>query len=707
MPPVSEHPSPETLAAFINGRLTLQEQSQLEEHVADCETCLHRMAKVPDDTLLSNLRNHQTRGQTRGDETVDQAASTIVLDRGRAIPAELVNHPRYRVIEFIGAGGMGDVFLAEHRLMERKVALKVLHRRLTSNPNAIDRFRFEVRAAGKLTHPNIVTAYDADQAGDLHFLAMEYVDGISLDRHVQTRGVLTVRDACNVIRQAAEGLRHAHEKKMVHRDIKPANLMAVNRGPVKILDFGLARFFSEQQPLGEVLVEETKGRADLTADGLILGTPDYIAPEQVGDAKNADIRADIYSLGCTFYYLLTGRPPFATGSVAQRLRAHRKQLATPLAELRPDVPPELVAIVEKMMEKKPADRFQDPKELVDALKAFRSSTNPTPATAVSPAEANDLVPLPALDALGPDLFGSFPATASGANLTVQSGVSKAPVDPVVRNSVIVALTVIATMVLFIVASQISSCSSRTANSQPVSTNASAVSMQPPDQQPTVATLNQGVPTEPKSAKTPVSQPTDPFASQPPIPVATAAKSGKRVLYVLPSKGVYLPDYEPVRQRLEQEAGITVEVASSRAGPCYATDRSRDPVQAQYGVADVDVSQYDAIVFGGLEVRELCDESAGNATKELINSALQKQKLVSAICGGQIVLVYHGILDGRSAARPTNPTVQQKVKSAGGENHPVSWKDARVQRDGRLITAADQFAASEFAEALISALNGGQ
>ena len=233
------------------------------------------------------------------------------------LPKELNDHPRYRIVAALGTGGMGTVYQAEHRLMDRPVALKVIRGELLGNPALVERFRREVRSAARLgSHPNIVAAYDAEQAGETHMLVMEFIEGTDLGRLVDRRGPLPVGEACEYVRQAALGLQHAFEDGMVHRDIKPQNLMRTTRGQVKILDFGLARFASE-----------VGSHAGVTAEGMILGSADYIAPEQIDDPHAADIRADIYSLGCTLYFLLAGRPPFPDRSLIQKLMAHREKTA--------------------------------------------------------------------------------------------------------------------------------------------------------------------------------------------------------------------------------------------------------------------------------------------------------------------------------------------------------------------------------------------
>jgi serine/threonine protein kinase len=276
-----------------------------------------------------------------------------------ALPPELVRHERYRVVRLLGVGGMGAVYEAEHRVMQRPVALKVINRAYTANAAARERFRREVRAAARLSHPNIVTTYDAEDAGETHFLVMEYVEGTDLGRLVQERGPLPVDRACDYVRQAALGLQYAFEQGMVHRDLKPHNLMLTPDGRVKILDFGLARFASE-----------AASAAGLTGTGLVLGTVDYIAPEQADNAHQADIRSDIYSLGCTLYHLLAGQPPFPSGTPIQKVMAHVEKKPQPLTELRPDLPEGFMPVLERMMAKKPKHRYQTPAEVAVALEPF-------------------------------------------------------------------------------------------------------------------------------------------------------------------------------------------------------------------------------------------------------------------------------------------------------------------------------------------------
>ena len=278
------------------------------------------------------------------------------------LPPELLGHPRYRVVAVLGKGGMGTVYKAEHRMMKRPVALTVMADHLVADPEAVLRFRREVEAAAKLSHPNIVTAYDAEQAGECHFLVMELVDGMSLDRVLNRKGRLPVHFACEYIRQAALGLQHAHEHGMVHRDIKLQNLMLTRKGQVKILDFGLARF---------ACASTSAPAAPLTENGFLTGTPDFMSPEQTEDPHGADIRADIYSLGCTLYALLAGQLPFPGGTSLLKIVGHLTKEPTPLTDFRDDLPPELVQLVARMMAKDPARRFQTPAEVAKALLSFR------------------------------------------------------------------------------------------------------------------------------------------------------------------------------------------------------------------------------------------------------------------------------------------------------------------------------------------------
>jgi serine/threonine protein kinase len=278
------------------------------------------------------------------------------------------NLGKYKVLEKLGSGGMGNVFLCEHRFMRRRVAVKVLPESRAEDKESLDRFYREARAVAALDHPNIVRAYDIDQDDKLHFLIMEHVDGASLQEIVKKSGPLEALRACHYIRQAALGLQHAHEKAaIVHRDIKPGNILVDRNGVVKILDMGLARFFLDEE---DVLTKKYQDN--------VLGTADYLAPEQALDSHSVDIRADIYSLGATFYFCLTGRTLFADGTVAQKLIWHQTRQPKPIRQLRPETPEGVAAIVEKMTAKDLTQRPQTPQEVVEALAPWTQTPIPPP-----------------------------------------------------------------------------------------------------------------------------------------------------------------------------------------------------------------------------------------------------------------------------------------------------------------------------------------
>ena len=268
----------------------------------------------------------------------------------------------YHILDHLGKGGVSQVFKAWHAERNCFVALKVIHPHLLSNAEAVARFQREMNAVARLSHPNIVYSYPNDSLGEAHFFAMEFVEGTPLDKLVPLSGALPVPQACDFLRQTALGLQHAHEQGLVHRDIKPANLVQINGTQlIKILDFGLTRLLSGGS---------SDKPTSITAEGALIGTADYVAPEQARDARSVDIRADIYSLGCTAYYLLTGAPPFPGGSLMQKIHHHISKEPTALSILRPEVPSELAEVVKKMMGKKVTDRYATPKDVADALQPF-------------------------------------------------------------------------------------------------------------------------------------------------------------------------------------------------------------------------------------------------------------------------------------------------------------------------------------------------
>jgi serine/threonine-protein kinase len=296
----------------------------------------------------------------------------------------------YFIMDRLGEGGVSEVFKAWDTQRGRVVALKVLRQHLAAQSDAAHQFQQELQAVTRLNHPNVVKTFDADQLGRLHYFAMEFIEGTDLDRYVQRHGPLEFEEACDYIRQVAQGLQHAHQLGLVHRDIKPANLFLVNppltmnplttangpvvrRGPdpvVKILDWGLARL----QPKPGEPVDTTGLNLD-AEQGALIGTADYIAPEQSKDASLVDIRADVYSLGCTFYFVLTGQPVFPGNSLMQKILQHQQAPPRSVRELRPEVPEDIDSLILKMLEKKPQDRIQIPLMVAVPLRRYCASSS--------------------------------------------------------------------------------------------------------------------------------------------------------------------------------------------------------------------------------------------------------------------------------------------------------------------------------------------
>ncbi|GEM_PF-2051737 len=340
----------------------------------------------------------------------------------------------YVLLELLGEGGMGQVFKARNWKLGQVVALKLIRKERLANPNTVKRFYREIRAAAKLEHPNIVRALDADEANGTHFFVMEFVVGQDLHKLVKTSGPLEVSRACEYVRQAALGLQHAQERGLVHRDIKPHNLLVCSEQwavgsksgaaspslptahcplpTVKILDMGLARIDTDA---------DGEHSSTMTQEGTVVGTPDYIAPEQVMDSHGVDIRADLYSLGCTLYFLLAGRPPFAGGTFMEKLLKHQQQMPPSLHQFRVDLPAEVEAIVTKLMAKRPEERYQTPADLVAELETVLSGSMTTLPSAVS-------ITLPA-DSFAPPANVFAEAIQSSATQALIPELVKRPVLP--------------------------------------------------------------------------------------------------------------------------------------------------------------------------------------------------------------------------------------------------------------------------------------
>ena len=345
-PTATHHPDEDALADLALGRVTDPARlTDLERHLAGCPDCRQRVSRVAGPPTASGVSAPPLPPEPDPDLQIDP---DLFAD--------------YRLLRSLGRGGMGEVFLARNQRLDRHEAIKIIHPGYVTHPGAVERFQREVRNAAQYQDQHIVTVYGYLQAGATVGFAMEHVPGQTLADVVKAKGPLPVPLACHYARQVALGLQRAHEKGMVHRDIKPGNLILRKDGArhlVKILDFGLSKVTAEVPADGE-----------LTGAGRAMGTPAYAAPEQALDAAAADTRSDIYSLGGTLFFLLTGRAPFAGTSAIDLWRAHVETPPPSVTELLPDVPAELAAIIGRMLAKSPAERYQMPAEVAAVLVPF-------------------------------------------------------------------------------------------------------------------------------------------------------------------------------------------------------------------------------------------------------------------------------------------------------------------------------------------------
>ena len=307
-----------------------------------------------------------------------QAAAVLEGDEG------LLQIGEYTILALIGEGGMGRVFKARHRRLDRLAAIKVISRNALLGHDSIARFHQEARTAAQITHSNIVITYDAGEQDGVHYLVMEYVDGQDLGVIPQDRGPLPLRQAVDVMIQTANGLDYAHRRSVIHRDIKPDNLLIDGDGNIKILDMGLARIASHGRPLASTVDRR------LTSPGQVIGTLAYMAPEQAESSRQADARSDIYSLGCTFFHLMTGNVPYPGGSIHRVIMSHREDEIPSMRDHRIETPIWLDEVFKKCVRKQPCDRFQSAGELLQVLRgqqaAWMTGAASVPAEMAVPAE---------------------------------------------------------------------------------------------------------------------------------------------------------------------------------------------------------------------------------------------------------------------------------------------------------------------------------
>lgn len=677
--PPTGHPDSRTLHDFALGRLPPERAAEVERHLESCAECGLLLADAPDDTLVGWAR--QAAVQTNGQTGVSPPLTAFDPQR---IPSELVGHARYQVEKLLGAGGMGAVYKAEHRLMERSVALKVINPRFLTSPAAVERFLKEVKAAARLNHRHIVTSFDAEQAGDLHFLVMEYVDGTSLDRLFAKPRTLPVPQVCQMIRHAAQGLAHAHSRGMVHRDIKPHNMMLTREGHVKLMDFGLARLAGIVSPDdgSAPALPDKRDQDEATLAGVFLGTPDYTAPEQACDATAADARSDIYSLGATFYFLLAGQPPFPGGSVLDKLHAHATEAPPPIDGLRDDVPPGVLAILARMLAKSPDDRFQSAADVAKALAPFAKGSDAPPTRNGDSAE-------PSATLQG---HGETIATADAKSVRSPLGLpgGTRPRSQIARSG-LAAIALVSCAVG--VALWLGGDRQEGLTTQAVS---------PPDPTGTADSVAAISRTETSAASDP------PDATPPDLRGPTPA-SHHRILFILPTDQVWYADVGPVKARLEQ-AGYRVDIAGTRTGACtFIPDKRRSDTPELHCDLVVDESltaeRYDAVIFGGYGIGPFIDPGATRyETSRLIREFQSQAKVVGGLCVGQGILAHLGFLRETRAAG--GDFVRRDFPYGGPAPGPV-WTERPVVvvEGGRLITGRDDTATDAFCDALLQALAG--
>ena len=324
---------------------------------------------------------------------------------------------KYKLLGHIGTGGMSSVYLAEHTGLHHKRAIKVLPKSRVKDASYLARFRLEAKAIASLNHPNIVVAYDIDNEGDVHYIVMEYVDGLDLQQLVKRDGPLDFAYAAELTRQAACGLEHAHGKGVIHRDIKPANLLIDQDGVVRLLDMGLALMSAGEEMSLTVAHNEN-----------VLGTADYLAPEQALDSHGVDHRADLYGLGCTLYYLISGQPPFPDGTLAQRIAKHQSEMPKPLRQLRADCPGELEGICVKLMQKEPKYRYATATDVKEALEKYLQTAPSKKTVAVGKASGSGVE----TDATG-EAAGPSPSSSVRSSIIFTDGLDPASTTDTVTN----------------------------------------------------------------------------------------------------------------------------------------------------------------------------------------------------------------------------------------------------------------------------------
>jgi serine/threonine-protein kinase len=688
----SPHPEFATLLAFRTGRLTGAARAAVSAHLSRCAAC--------EASAVGSSADTPTTHDPSGPPEV----------HGPDVPEQLVGHARYRVLDRIGEGGMGVVYRAEHRVMGRVVALKVLNTGVSSNPLAVERFHREVRLASRLNHANIVTAFDADESGGLHFLVMEFVEGTSLDQLVRARGPLPIGSACECARQAALGLQHAHDKGMIHRDIKPHNLMLARTGQVKILDFGLARV-AQTDGLDPTSVTAQA----LTQPHALVGTPDFLSPEQARSAVALDARSDFYSLGCTLYYLLTGQPPYGGVGAYAKMIAHVREPVPDATAARPEVPPELAAVLRKLMAKAPEDRHQRAADVAAALAPFAAPIPDALSGSVGPGAAGgaaaETLPSYASDrglASLPLAAEYEPSDGNRPAVTPIHGDRQARPEPVERPRR--SFTTAALIVLILGGVGLGAAASRWHRfGATPTTETEHVARQPgggPHDSSAVAPQHDPGPVPAPKPKPPAEVP-KPKPVEPPVPPPVPAGRKKKVLVLVPNDFAS-GELSHVTELLKQH-GVGVSIIGPEKKPLDGYRHGgKSPIyvktiEPELGAKDVTTALIDGadaliLIPGNVGAFGL-KGVAGSDYARIVRRMVQQKKVVGAIASGIVPLAAHGFLQHAEVSAYTagNPTAitQLWVKkwSAG----------SKVVVDPPFVTAGEFASARALTEEVLRAI----
>ncbi len=626
-----KHPSRQQLADFVNGRIAPRHQGKMERHLERCTECVNKLDSIKHDTLGDRL----IAVATCFDREIDSG------DRSEEIPAGLINHERYEILERIGVGGMGDVYRARQRSMDRLVAIKVLRRSLFENDRAVARFHNEIKVAARLNHPNIVHSYDADITDGLNLLVMELVEGAKLSDYVKDRGSLTPREAALITTEIAKGLNYASQQGMIHRDIKPQNIMVLEDQSVKITDFGLAKF---------MLANSSGDDGSLTMEGEVFGTPDYIAPEQIRDSGTADTRSDIYSLGCTLYFMLSGRPPFLEFSVGEKLAGHLEKEPRKIADLCPALPAGLAGLIECMMEKDVSARCQSYDQIIAGLQPFCDAESLDSDVVKAPAVETETSNATAIDLGEPLTLRQSPSAVSSRQAS-HSRPSRLPT----RRIALAGLGVVGVGGLLV-----------------------ATGLVP--------------------------NPLAFFERDLRIAIVIPAKKA----YYPEIEGLF----QALSQQPGVEIEFLAETVG-RVGYSSFNGDSQKPgkFNIERTLADISTSEIDGVIFtGGWDnaaqspesTRYAFDKFLNDQAKILINQLLSEQKPVASICGGTVVLANAGILRGLRVANCRY--ISDEIKTSSGANWSEELeqdKHAIVVQDGLVVTGGNSINANEIVEKVLS------